>query len=123
MIELKKIKVDPIYFEYNKWDITPQAETELNKILFAMEKFPNVKIKIESHTDARGSDSYNLKLSDNRAKSTMDYLISQGVDPNRIESATGYGETRLKNKCRNRVKCSEEDHFVNRRSDFIVISK
>ncbi len=121
--DMEKIKVDPIYFEYNKWDITPQAETELNKILFAMEKFPNVKIKIESHTDARGSDSYNLKLSDNRAKSTMDYLISQGVDPNRIESATGYGETRLKNKCRNGVKCSEEDHFVNRRSDFIVISK
>jgi outer membrane protein OmpA-like peptidoglycan-associated protein/tetratricopeptide (TPR) repeat protein len=120
---MEKIKVDPIYFEYNKWDITSQAETELNKILFAMEKFPNVKIKIESHTDARGSDSYNLKLSDNRAKSTMDYLISKGVDASRIESATGYGETRPKNKCKNGVKCSEEEYFMNRRSDFIVISK
>lgn len=120
---LEKIKVDPIYFDYSKWDITPQAEGELNKILFAMEKFPNLKIKIESHTDARGSDSYNLKLSDNRAKSTMQYLISKGIDPSRIESAIGYGETRLKNNCKNGVKCSEDEHFTNRRSDFIVISK
>ena len=87
------------------------------------EKFPNLKIKIESHTDSRGSDSYNLKLSDNRAKSTMEYLISKGIDPSRIESAIGYGETRLKNNCKNGVKCSEDEHFANRRSDFIVISK
>lgn len=120
---MEKIKVDPIYFEYNKWDITAQAEVELNKILFAMEKFPAIKIKIEAHTDSRGSDNYNLKLSDNRAKSTMQYLIQKGVDPSRIESATGYGETRLKNKCKNGVKCSDEEHFTNRRSDFIVISK
>ncbi len=121
--EMEKIKVDPIYFEYSKWDVTPQAEVELSKILFAMQTFPNLKIKIESHTDSRGSDSYNLKLSDNRAKSTMAYLISKGIDPSRIESATGYGETRLKNKCKNGVKCSEDEHFINRRSDFIVISK
>lgn len=120
---MEKIKVEPIYFEYNKWDITSQAEEELNKILFAMEKFPNVRIKIEAHTDSRGSDSYNLKLSDNRAKSTMQYLISKGIDSSRIESAIGYGETRLKNKCKNGVKCSEDEHFTNRRSDFIVISK
>ena len=100
-----------------------QAESELAKVIYAMEKFPNIKIKIESHTDARGSDSYNLKLSDNRAKSTMDYLLSQGIDPSRIESAIGYGETRLKNRCRNGVKCNEEEHFENRRSNFIIISK
>lgn len=121
--EMEKIKVDPIYFEYDKWGITAQAETELAKVLYAMEKFPNIKIKIESHTDARGSDLYNLKLSDNRAKSTMDYLLSQGIDPSRIESAIGYGETRLKNRCRNGVKCNEEEHFENRRSNFIIISK
>lgn len=121
--EVEKIRVDPIYFDYDKWDVTFQAEAELNKILFVMEKFPNVRIKIESHTDSRGSDSYNLRLSDNRAKSTMQYLVSKGVDPSRIESAIGYGETRLKNKCKNGIKCSEEEHFTNRRSDFIVISK
>ena len=120
---MEKIRVEPIYFDYNKWDITPQAEVELNKILFAMEKFPTVKIKIESHTDSRGSDSYNLSLSDNRAKSTMRYLIEKGIDPSRIESAAGYGETRLKNNCKNGVKCSEDEHLTNRRSDFIVISK
>lgn len=120
---LEKIKVEPIYFEYNKWDITPQAETELNKIVYAMETFPNIKIKIEAHTDARGADNYNLKLSDNRAKSTQQYLISKGITSSRIESAIGYGETRLKNKCKNGVKCTEDEHFVNRRSDFIVINK
>lgn len=88
-----------------------------------MEKFPVIKIKIESHTDSRGSDSYNLKLSDNRAKSTMTYLLSKGIDPTRIESANGYGETRLRNKCKNGVNCTEDEHFANRRSDFIVISK
>lgn len=121
--DMEKIKVDPIYFEYNKWDITGEAITELDKVLFAMEKFPNLKIKIESHTDARGTDSYNLQLSDNRAKSTMEYLISKGISPYRIESATGFGETRPKNKCTNGIKCSEEDHYVNRRSDFVIISK
>lgn len=120
---MEKIKIDPIYFDYSKWDVTPQAEIELSKILYAMQTFPNIRIKIESHTDSRGSDSYNLKLSDNRAKSTMAYLVSKGIDPSRIESATGYGETRLKNNCKNGVKCSEEEHFINRRSDFIVISK
>ena len=121
--EMEKIKVEPIYFEYDKWAITPQAIVELDKILFAMEKFPNLKIKIESHTDSRGSDNYNLRLSDNRAKSTMEYLISRGIDPDRIESAIGFGEMRPKNKCKNGVRCSEAEYFINRRSDFIVISK
>jgi len=119
----EKIKVEPIYFDYAKWDITPQAITELDKVIFAMEKFPEMTIKIESHTDARGRDSYNLELSDKRAKSTMDYLIEKGIDASRILSATGYGESRLKNKCTNGVNCSEEQHYENRRSDFVIISK
>ena len=68
-------------------------------------------------------DDYNLKLSDERAKSTQAYLISKGIDVARIKSAIGYGETRLTNKCANGVKCSEGEHFANRRSDFIVIEK
>lgn len=119
----EKIKVEPIYFDYAKWDITEQAIVELNKVLFAMEKFPEMTIKIESHTDSRGADRYNLELSDKRAKSTMEYLISQGIDSNRILSAVGYGETRPKNKCTNGVKCPEEQHYENRRSDFVIISK
>lgn len=119
----EKISVNPIFFNYDKSDITPQAIVELDKVVFVLQKFPNVKIKIESHTDSRGKDSYNMRLSDDRAKSTQTYIISKGIDPSRIESAIGYGESRLVNKCSNNVKCSEDEHFKNRRSDFIIIEK
>jgi outer membrane protein OmpA-like peptidoglycan-associated protein len=78
-------------------------------------------IKIESHTDSKGPDRYNMKLSDRRAKSTRDYLLSRGVDPNRIASAIGYGETQLLNKCANRVKCTDQEHQLNRRSYFYIL--
>ena len=120
---VEKVDVNPIYFDYNKFDITPLAIEELSKVVFIMRKFPNIRIKIESHTDSRGSDSYNLKLSDNRAKATRDYIVSQDIDASRIESAIGYGETRLINKCKNGVKCTEAEHLLNRRSDFIIIQK
>jgi outer membrane protein OmpA-like peptidoglycan-associated protein len=120
---VEKVDVNPIYFDYDKYDITPLAVEELAKVVFIMKKFPNIRIKIESHTDSRGKDAYNLKLSDNRAKSTRDYIISQDIDASRIESAIGYGETRLINKCKNGVKCTEEEHLLNRRSDFIIIQK
>lgn len=119
----EKIDINPIFFNYDKWDITSQAATELDRVVFVMTSFPKVKIRIESHTDSRGKDLYNLKLSDNRAKSTQTYILSKGISPDRIESAVGFGETRLKNKCKNGVKCTEEEHFVNRRSDFIIIEK
>ena len=121
--DVEKIKVNPIYFDLNKYAITPKAEIELDKVVYAMTEFPDIKIKIESHTDSRGSDAHNLTLSDNRAKSTQAYIISKGISPDRIESAIGYGETRLKVNCPNGVKCTEEQHSVNRRSDFIIISK
>ncbi|MGE6355034.1 OmpA family protein [Flavobacterium sp. NPDC079362] len=120
---VEKVDVNPIYFDYNKHDITPAAAEELAKVVFIMRKFPNIRIKIESHTDSRGKDSYNLKLSDERAKSTRDYIVLQGIDASRIESAIGYGESRLINKCKNGVKCTEEEHLLNRRSDFIIIQK
>ena len=120
---VEKVDVNPIYFDYDKYEITPLAIEELAKVVFIMKKFPNIRIKIESHTDSRGKDSYNLKLSDNRAKSTRDYIVSQDIDSSRIESAIGYGESRLINKCKNGVKCTEEEHLLNRRSDFIIIQK
>lgn len=120
---VEKIIVNTIYFEYDKWNITPQAATELDRVVFVMTNFPNVKIKIESHTDSRGKDAYNMKLSDNRAKSTQTYILSKGIDPTRIESAIGFGESRHVNKCSNGVKCTEEEHLKNRRSDFIIIEK
>jgi outer membrane protein OmpA-like peptidoglycan-associated protein/tetratricopeptide (TPR) repeat protein len=119
----EKIIINPIFFEFDKWNIGKQAAEELDKVVFVLQKFPNVKIKIESHTDSRGKDAYNMKLSDNRAKSTQTYILSKGIDPTRIESAIGYGESQLTNKCSNGIKCSEEQHLANRRSNFIVIQK
>lgn len=121
--DTEKIDINPIFFEYDKSAITPQAATELDKVVFVMTRFPNVKIKIESHTDSRGKDAYNLKLSDARAKSTETYILSKGIDASRIQSAIGYGESRLTNKCANGIKCTEAQHLANRRSDFIVIDK
>lgn len=119
----EKIDINPIFFDYDKSDITLQAAMELDKVVFAMNNFPKLRIKIESHTDSRGKDAYNMKLSDARAKATQAYIISKGIDATRIESAIGYGETRLTNKCANGVKCTETEHLANRRSDFIVIEK
>ena len=78
-------------------------------------------IKIESHTDSRGSDRYNMKLSDRRAKSSEEYITSRGIGNSRIESSTGYGENQLLNKCVNGVKCTPEEHQLNRRTQFIII--
>ncbi|WP_431241337.1 OmpA family protein [Flavobacterium sp. P21] len=93
---------------------------ELNKVVLLMTQYPTVVIKIESHTDSRANDQYNLELSDRRAKTTRDYIISQGIAPERIESAIGYGETQLLNNCSNGVPCTEAQHQMNRRSEFII---
>lgn len=120
---MEKVDINPIFFDFDKWDITPQASAELEKVVFVMSSFPAVVIKIESHTDSRGSDDYNMVLSANRAKSTYDYLLARGIDASRIESVNGYGETRLRNKCSNDVECTEVEHLMNRRSDFIIVRK
>jgi len=117
---LLKIKIGIIFFDLDKSDIRYDAAIELNKVVLLMYQYNNIVIKIESHTDSRAKDQYNLELSDRRAKATRDYLISQGVAPERIESAIGYGETQLINNCSNGVPCTEAQHQVNRRSEFII---
>ncbi|WP_194765655.1 OmpA family protein [Tamlana sp. I1] len=120
---LLKIKIGIIYFDLDKSNIRPSdAAVELNKVVLLMKEYPEMVIKIESHTDSRGRDAYNLALSDRRAKSTRDYIISQGIAPERIESAIGYGETQLLNKCSNGVPCTEAEHQMNRRSEFIILN-
>ena len=120
-----EIKINPIYFDYDKSFIRPDAATELNKVVKIMRDYPNMIIKIESHTDSRGKDAYNMGLSDRRAKSTRDYIISQGIVSNRIESAKGFGESRLVNRCTNELRkvCSEAEHQENRRSRFIIVNR
>lgn len=117
-----KIKINDIYFDLNKAAIRADAGQELDKIVEVMKEYPKMIIKIESHTDSRGSDQYNEKLSDRRAKSTRDYIISQGIESSRIASAIGYGEKKLLNKCSNGVRCSNSEHDINRRSEFIIVS-
>ncbi|MBP2833995.1 OmpA family protein [Aquimarina sp. U1-2] len=116
-----KIKIGIIYFDLDKSYIRNDAASELNKVVLLMKEYPKMVIKVESHTDARGDDAYNLKLSDRRAKSTRDYLITEGIEPFRIESAIGYGESQLINECNNNAECSETKHQFNRRSEFIII--
>lgn len=117
---LLKIKIGIIFFDLDKSYIRNDAAIELNKVVLLMNEYPNMVIKIESYTDSRAKDEYNLKLSDRRAKATRDYIISQGIAPERIESAIGYGETQLINECSNGVPCSEAKHQLNRRSEFII---
>ncbi|MFD1015306.1 OmpA family protein [Winogradskyella rapida] len=121
LISEDQIVINPIFFDFDKWNIRTDAEYELENIVDVMRKHPDMVIKIESHTDSRGRDKYNLKLSDRRAKSTKDYLLSRDISPDRIESAIGYGETQLLNDCGNGVKCTEEEHQLNRRSYFYII--
>ena len=116
VFEIKEIK-----FDYNKANIRPDAEVELTKIVEVMREYPKMKIDIRSHTDSRGADSYNLKLSDRRAKATLEWIVKQGIDRKRLK-AKGYGETRLVNRCSNGVPCTDEEHQENRRSEFIVIA-
>ena len=117
-----RLALEPIYFDFDKAKIRPDAAIELGKILVAMTEYPDLKIHIESHTDSRGPDKYNELLSERRAQSTMKWLIAHGVDKSRL-SAKGYGESRLLNKCSNGVKCTEEEHQLNRRSYFYIIKE
>lgn len=111
-----------IYFDFDKSNIRPDAEVQLQKILEYMKAYPTSEIDIRSHTDSRATDGYNIKLSDRRAKSTRAYLIIKGISPNRL-TAAGYGEYQLVNECSNGVECTEEQHDLNRRSEFILTKK
>jgi len=123
LIQGNQIVIKPIFFDFNRWNIRTDAEYELENIVDVLRINPTMVIKIESHTDSRGRDNYNMRLSDKRAKSTRDYIFSRGITPDRIESAVGYGESQLLNKCSNGVRCTEEQHQLNRRSYFYILKR
>ncbi|SDN13332.1 OmpA family protein [Kriegella aquimaris] len=116
----KLLQLSTIYFDFNKYNIRKDSEIEVEKVIVAMEKYPSLKIKVNSHTDSRGEDAYNLWLSQKRAESTVNYMIAKGIAKSRLTSE-GFGETKLVNKCRNGVACSNAAHELNRRSEFIII--
>ncbi|WP_435261493.1 OmpA family protein [Tenacibaculum sp. nBUS_03] len=124
LIAENQIVINPIYFDFDLSNIREDAEYELEHIVSVLNNNPEMIIKIESHTDSRGPRDYNRILSDKRAKSTRDYIISRGIPSSRIESAIGYGEDQLLNDCKEgwKSKCGEEDHQKNRRSYFYIVS-
>lgn len=119
---VKILELTPIYFDLNSSYIREDALPELDKVVDYMQRRPDIVIEVGSHTDSREEDKYNLWLSDRRAKRTVDYLLSRGIESTRI-TGRGYGETLLINGCKNGVPCSEKNHQLNRRSEFIVVQK
>ncbi len=115
------LNISMIYFDLGKWNITDQAAAELDKIFAVMQEYPSMKIDIRSHTDSRSSAKSNMVLSDKRAKSIMAWLIAKGIAADRLKGK-GYGESRLLNRCKDGIKCSEEEHLRNRRSEFLISS-
>lgn len=120
IITPESVVLNDIYFEFNKSNITKEGAFELDKLVQAMNKYPEMVILVKAHTDNRGSDKYNLDLSDRRARSTVQYILSKGVKKDRI-SGKGYGESEPKVDCKE--NCTEEQHAQNRRSEFLIVKK
>lgn len=126
-IELQELKlnssfqIENIYYDYNKWDIRPDAAVELNKVIALLKENPSLIMELGSHTDSRGNDDYNLDLSEKRAKSAVDYIFGKGSIQTTRLTAKGYGETVVLNRCKNGVTCSEEEHQLNRRTELKLL--
>lgn len=118
----KTFNIKLIYFDLDKSNIRKDAAIELEKILDVMKQNPSMAIDVRSHTDSRATFEYNEKLSDRRVKSSIAWLIKNGIKTERL-TGRGYGEAMLVNQCADGVQCSEEDHQLNRRSEFIIVSK
>jgi len=108
-----------IYFDLDKSNIRTEAALDLEKILDVLNNNPTMKLDIRSHTDSRQTHKYNKALSERRAKSTIDWLVQNGITEDRL-TGKGFGETQLVNRCSDNVKCTEEEHQMNRRSEFII---
>lgn len=115
----KTLGIDIIYFDLDKANIRKDAEVELAKILEVMKQYPTMEIDVRSHTDSRQTANYNLVLSDKRVKSTIKWLIENGIDAKRL-TGRGYGESQLLNECSDEIPCTEVAHQANRRSEFII---
>lgn len=111
-----------IYFDFDKATIKPESKPVLDSVVTYMNDYPNIKVKVESHADARGSDKYNMDLSKRRAASTVKYLVENGIDKSRLTSE-GYGESRPVNDCTEPNMCTEEQYAKNRRSNFVVSNR
>lgn len=109
-----------LYYDFNAAQLRPESMPELSKLFKTLRENPEFLVEIASHTDARGSDDYNLQLSQQRADAVVEWLVAKGLTRDRL-SAKGYGETKLVNKCGNGVQCEESEHQLNRRTEFRII--
>ncbi len=114
------VRLDNIYYDYNSDVIRPDAAKELDKLVTILKDNPQMNIELSSHSDSRGGDDYNLKLSDRRARSAVKYIVSQGITEARLVPK-GYGEQKILNKCANGVTCTDEEHGFNRRTEFTIL--
>jgi outer membrane protein OmpA-like peptidoglycan-associated protein len=120
-VDLAKILgIRIIYFDLDKHFVREDAALELQKIADIMKEYPQMNIDVRSHTDSRSAAEYNQKLSQRRADATREWLIAQGIAPERL-IANGYGESRLVNECADGIDCTDEQHQINRRSEFVII--
>jgi outer membrane protein OmpA-like peptidoglycan-associated protein/tetratricopeptide (TPR) repeat protein len=120
--ELQIIQIEHINYGFDSDKILPEAAFILDKVVNMVKQYTDLEIRVESHTDSKGSDEYNLKLSKQRASSAFNYLVSKGINPLKIEYS-GFGETQLLNQCGNNVECSEEEHAINRRSIIKIVRR
>jgi outer membrane protein OmpA-like peptidoglycan-associated protein/tetratricopeptide (TPR) repeat protein len=116
----RPILIENIYYDLDKWDIRPDAAVELDKLVQTLKDNPGIKIELSSHTDSRQTHSYNQLLSQLRAESVVTYIVSKGIAPARLV-ARGYGENRLLNRCTDNNSCPEEEHQLNRRTEFKLL--
>ena len=114
--------IENVYYEYQKFNLLPQTIITLNKVVEVMETNPDITIDLISHTDSRGTSEFNLKLSQKRAQTAVDYIVSKGISKARL-TAKGMGESQLVNKCTDGKECTEEEHAQNRRTEFKVKKK
>jgi outer membrane protein OmpA-like peptidoglycan-associated protein len=115
------IRLDKIFYDFDKCDIKPVSADELNRLVKLMNDYPDMTVELSSHTDSRGSSAYNKKLSQCRADAAVLYIVSKGIPRTRIV-AKGYGENKLVNRCADGIECSDDKHQQNRRTEFTIIS-
>lgn len=117
----KTFLMKSVDYYMDMWRIMPKSEPELNQLVKLMDDNPELRIEISAHTDSRLEDQYNMWISQKRADSVLEYLVQKGIAKERVV-AKGYGETRLLNHCSNGYICSEEEHLVNRRTEFVILN-
>lgn len=122
ILQNESFNLPSIYYATNSYEINANSAEQLDKLYILLKKNYHINVTFASHTDSKGKDSYNLKLSENRSKSAVKYLVKKGISKERL-IAVGYGETQLVNKCKNDVNCTPEEHAANRRTEISLSGK